>query len=430
MKIKVRELSYEKALARAGRPHKRPRRPSGLLRFVIRRVSAKELKQVHFSWVSEGMETLGRREPCLILMNHSSFIDLKIAHRIFARRPFQIVCTSDGFVGKERLMRSLGCIPTQKFVTDLSLVRDMIYCLRNLRTSVLLFPEASYSFDGTATPLPESLAKLIRMLGVPVVFVETFGAFARDPLYNGLQVRKVDVSARVRYLLTPAQTRDLPVEEIDARLRQAFSFNYFHWQQQNRVRVKEPFRADHLNRVLYKCPHCRTEGRMTGRGTQVVCGACGKRWELTETGWLQAVEGITEYPGVPEWYAWERTCVRKELEAGTYRLDTAVDILVLTDMKAVYHVGAGRLIHDADGFHLTGCGGRLDVHQPPEASYSLYADYYWYERGDMICIAERGVLYYCFPQEGGDVVAKTRLAAEELYKLRRAQRENGTDRKR
>ena len=35
----------------------------------------------------------------------------------------------------------------------------------------------------------------------------------------------------------------------------------------------------------------------------------------------------------------------------------------------------------------------------------------------MICIADRDSLYYCFP-ESATPVAKVRLAAEELYKLR------------
>ena len=56
---------------------------------------------------------------------------------------------------------------------------------------------------------------------------------------------------------------------------------------------------------------------------------------------------------------------------------------------------------------------------------SLYADYFWYEIGDMLCIGDRKTLYYCFPLEGGDIVAKTRLAAEELYKLKRASRALG-----
>ena len=67
----------------------------------------------------------------------------------------------------------------------------------------------------------------------------------------------------------------------------------------------------------------------------------------------------------------------------------------------------------------------MDYFQKPTAAYSLYADYFWYEIGDMLCIGDRKTLYYCFPLEGGDIVAKTRLAAEELYKLKRASRALG-----
>ena len=37
----------------------------------------------------------------------------------------------------------------------------------------------------------------------------------------------------------------------------------------------------------------------------------------------------------------------------------------------------------------------------------------------MICIGNNDVLYYCFPKNAGDVVAKTRMATEELYKLKK-----------
>ena len=90
----------------------------------------------------------------------------------------------------------------------------------------------------------------------------------------------------------------------------------------------------------------------------------------------------------------------------------------------IYPLGLCGCAHEND-FHLTGCGGKLDYFQKPEASYSLYADYFWYEIGDMLCIGDHKALYYCFPQGGGDVVAKTRLAAEELYKLKRAAKARG-----
>ena len=161
---------------------------------------------------------------------------------------------------------------------------------------------------------------------------------------------------------------------------------------------------------------------MLGKGITLTCQACGKTYTLTEDGSLQAAGGSPAFTHIPDWYAWARDCVRRELEEGTYRLDIPVRIGMLVDTRCIYMVGDGRLTHDASGFHLTGCDGKLDYRQEPLASYSLYADYFWYEIGDMICIGDSGTLYYCFPKEPGDVVAKTRLAAEELYKLCRPAR--------
>ena len=84
--------------------------------------------------------------------------------------------------------------------------------------------------------------------------------------------------------------------------------------------------------------------------------------------------------------------------------------------KAVYDVGAGKLTHDKSGFQLTLNDGSLNYFQPAKLSYSVYADYFWYEIGDVICIGNNDYLYYCFPKNVKGVVAKTRLAAEEIFK--------------
>lgn len=421
MKIKTKQLPLRQVMALPRAPHRLPRRPNPLLSTAVRAASILELGQVRFSYTSADMERIGPKEPVLILMNHSSFIDLQIVSRIFYPKPYGIVCTSDGFVGKDWLMRMLGCIPTQKFVSDITLIRDMEYMLKALHTSVLMFPEASYSFDGRATPLPRKLGVLLKKLDVPVVTIMTQGAFARDPLYNMLQKRKVPVSAQVRCLLTREEIREMTVSQLDGILDNAFSFDNFAWQEENQVAITESFRADGLHRVLYQCAHCGAEGHMEGKGTTLTCHACGKRYELTPYGRLRALEGETEFPHIPDWYAWERKNVRQALENGSYLLDVPVDISVMVDHKAIYQVGSGRLRHSTEGFHLTGCGGELDYTQGPLACYGLYADYFWYELGDIICIGNRDALYYCFPKEG-NVVAKTRLAAEELYKLRKSRR--------
>ncbi len=422
MKIKTQKLSYSQAIARQNLPHRKPLRPNRVLQTLIRWVSQPDLASVDFTFEKHGMDRIDPKEPCLILMNHSSFIDLEIAFRAFYPKRFAIVCTNDAFVGKQWLMRLIGCIPTRKFVNDITLIRDMEYMLKRKRTSVLMYPEASYSFDGTATPLPRKMGVLLKKLGVPVVMVRTYGAFARDPLYNGLQKRQVKVSADVTCLATGEEIREKSVAQLDALLDDAFTFDNFAWQQENGVLITEPFRADGLNRILYRCPHCGAEGKTEGRGIHLTCRACGKVYELTEEGFLKALEGDTEFDHIPDWYAWQRAQVRRELEEGTYRLDTDVDIGIMVDFKAIYMVGSGHLTHDSQGFRLTGCDGALEYTQGPLANYSLYSDYLWYEIGDVICIGNNQVSYYCFPKGAGDVVAKTRIAAEELYKMKKHRR--------
>lgn len=432
-------MTYEEALALPQTAHRKPLRQYFVFRLLLLLVSLWDLWRTRFTYRLTGIEKLGRNEPCLILMNHSSFIDLKVAARLLCTRPFHIICTLDGFVGKPRLMRMIGCIPTRKFMTDVTLVRDMVYATKTLKSSILMFPEASYSFDGTQTPLPDSLGKCLKVLKVPVVMIRTEGAFARDPLYNNLQLRKVRVSAEVEYLLSPEEIDAKSPQELNDILKEKFTFDYFRWQQENKIRIKEPFRADGLNRMLYKCPHCQTEGKMLGQGTTLRCKHCGKAYELTEYGYLKLMnedssgsEGSMErsseslqtpraaqntFTHIPDWYRWERECVREEIQSGNYRMEIPVTIYMLVNTDQICQVGEGTLTHSKDGFHLTGCEGKLDYRQEPLASYSLYSDFFWYEIGDMISIGNEQAQYYCFPQDCGDIVAKARLATEELYKI-------------
>ena len=421
MKIKVMNKTYAEVTSLPRPKREKPKKINAFFRLLTKTLSHLNLKGNNMSYNEHGMEKLGKDEPCLVLMNHSSFIDLQIAADYLYPRPFSTVCTTDAFAGKAWLMRQIGCIPTQKFVSDLSLVKDMSYALKELKTTVVMYPEAGYSFDGTATTLPDTLGGLLKLLKVPVVTIITRGAFSREPLYNMLRHRKVDISADVTYLLSPDQIKEMSADELNAVINEAFSFDNFKWQQENNIVINEDFRADGLERVLFKCPHCLAEGQNVGKGVTLTCKECGKTYELTELGALKAVDGESAFTHVPDWYAWERACVREEIERGEYLLDVDVDVYMLVDYKGLYRVGEGHLVHNAEGFRLTGCGGELDYSQSPISSYSLNADYFWYEIGDVISIGNKNQLFYCFPKDSSVIVAKARMAAEELYKIKRAE---------
>lgn len=427
MKIKTREMTYDEVLKLPRLKHKKPMKPSRALATLVRVLSAPTLKKTQFSYTTERMELVGD-QPCLILMNHCSFTDMKLAYGIFYPKRFGIVTSVDamsGILGK--LMRWLGCTPTHKYVSDVTLISDIKYMLKENKTSVLMYPEAGYSFDGRTTTLPRKMGALMKRLKVPVVTVITQGAFHRDPLYNMLQIRDVKVSAHVKCIATVDEIREKSVDELDALLDEAFSFDNFAWQRDNKISIDVPFRADGLQRILYKCPHCGEENQMEGKGIHLTCHACGKKWEMNEYGQMVACDGETEYPHIPDWYTWERECVRKELEDGTYLLDTDVDIAVQVNLNGVCLIGAGHLTHNLDGFHLIGADGKLDYTQEAVSSHTLYSDYYWYEIGDVIGIGDNVFSYFCFPK-GNVSVTKARLATEELYKMKRRKSVRSTQR--
>ncbi len=420
MKIKIKEITFEE-FQKINKPKpKKPRKPLWILGFLIRLISIPELWFVKFKFTKERMEKA--KGPCLILMNHSCFLDMKIAFRIFFPKRFSIVATTDAFIGKAWLMRLLGCIPTNKFVTDIGLISGILHSINKNKTSVLMYPEAGYSFDGCATALPPKLGVLVKKAGVPLVTVITDGAFLRDPLYNGLQNRKVKVKAAVKCLLTAEEIKEKSAEEITEIINKEFSFDAFATQQKEKIKVTESFRADGLHRILYKCPHCLSENTLLGKGTVILCNSCSKEYELDIYGNLKAKSGETEITHIPNWYNWERELVKKEIESDKYHLKTKVKIAAVCNNKALYILGDGTLTHTIDGFELIGCEGKLKYTHSPLSSYSLNADYFWYEIGDVICIGDRKVLYYCFPEENVSVT-KMRLATEEIYKLKKFSQE-------
>ena len=87
MKIKVVDMPYEQALAQPREKHTPPRRPFMLFRALLRALSAPDLRATHFRCDRVGMERLGPDEPCLVLMNHSCFLDLRSLRRCSTRAP-------------------------------------------------------------------------------------------------------------------------------------------------------------------------------------------------------------------------------------------------------------------------------------------------------------------------------------------------------
>ncbi len=418
MKIKVIKKSYTELKDSKSPKSYNPIKPNIFFRTLMKVISQPDLISAKFKYTKVGMEKLGKKEPALILMNHSSFIDVEIAQSIFYPRPMNIVCTNDGFIGKNWLMRHIGCISTPKFVSDPTLVRKIARAVKK-NSSILMFPEAGYSFDGTMTVFPASVAKLVKFLKIPVVTVITSGAYLRQPLYNELRKRKVKVSAEVKYLLSKEEILSLSEQEIFERILHEFSFDSFKVQQENNIIIDDKERAVGLNRLLYKCPHCGFETGMVTEDDKISCPKCHVTYTLTPKGYLECINEKGVFNHIPDWYKWQREKVKEEIINGTYKIDEDVKIYLMKDTFTIYEVGEGHLTHDLNGFHLVSSDGSIDYKQSANISYTINSDFFWYQIADTVCIGDYKEQFYCFFKEKKDLAAKARLATEEMYKILR-----------
>ena len=82
MKIKVKEMSYEEVLNQPRLQRKTPLKPKLWLTTIVRLASIPTFRKTKFLYTKERMD-LVKDQPCLILMNHSSFTDMKLAYGIF-----------------------------------------------------------------------------------------------------------------------------------------------------------------------------------------------------------------------------------------------------------------------------------------------------------------------------------------------------------
>ena len=73
-------------------------------KLLIKIISIFDLWAVKFKCNKINIDKLNKKEPCLILMNHSSFLDIEIAYSILFNKNFNTVTTSDAFICKNWLL--------------------------------------------------------------------------------------------------------------------------------------------------------------------------------------------------------------------------------------------------------------------------------------------------------------------------------------
>ncbi len=356
--------------------------------------------------------------PYILLCNHNSFFDFKVATRAFFPRRANYIVAVDGFINREQLMRNVGCFGKRKFINDPYLIKQIKHGLAVNKSVAVIYPEARYSLIGTPAIIPDSLGKMIKLLKYPVISLISHGHHLHHAVFN-LITRNVPVKSIMKKLFDKDDLENLSISEINQKIQDAFDYNDYKYQLDNSIKFKGNNYAKNLHKVLYRCPHCLTDFSMRSNDTHLFCEKCQHSYYVNEYSQLleENNEGIFSF--IPDWFEWQRHEVKEEIVGGKYQIECEVAIDSLPNSTGYYRLGNGILRHDALGFRLNAVfdGESFELTKPVLNNYGVHVEYDYFNKGDCLSFSTNNDTFYLFPIDQSISVTKFHFAVEELYKI-------------
>lgn len=341
------------------------------------------------------------KEPALILCNHASMIDFPAV--VLSMFPHRVcwVASIEEFNGREWLFNHLGVVPKRKFTTDLVLIKNIANLISKRKISVCIYPEARFSIAGVNEKIGDGLGKLAKLCKCRIIMIKSFGNYLLSPQWNKHPYRKNKVVVEATQLLSKDEVLNNTSDFIDQKIQDAFVYDEYRYADENKIRIKSLKRAEKIHRILYKCPICKTEGKMDSKGIHLWCNACNNKWEMDEYSKLHCLTNKTTFEYVSDWYKYEREEAYKEVYEGKYHFEDDIRLERLINAKVKFKsVGTIHMVHDINGYTLFGTlddGTQFNLHKPPLSTKSVHIEYNYKGRGDAIDLATIDATWWVYP---------------------------------
>lgn len=299
-------------------------------------------REVHGSKVRE--ELVKVKPPYIIVGNHHSLYDYVFAIRAFYPRRITFIVARKLYLASKFhfFVRMARAIPKNLFQPDIQTIRQSFDILGN-EGILALYPEGQIVINGISKDMPESCAKLIKKMKLPVFAIRTSGAYFCDSTWRKcLKHGIIDID--ISMALTPEKIKEMSIEEIDDAIGKAIYVDNFAEQEKSGYLYKGRNRAKGLENILYRCPSCGSEFELETHKNSITCKSCGCTAEYTESAHLSWNKSENFYPHIGEWYNAQRLAEKKAIEADSdYEIFIPVELRILSEAATVIPSGEANL---------------------------------------------------------------------------------------
>lgn len=275
----------------------------------------------------------GIKGPYLILSNHQLAMDPFLLALSF-KGPIYYVASDMIFSIKfwsKLIVYLVNPIPKTKYRSDKETVRDMIKIVKSKGT-IGIFPEGNATFSGETQHMPPSIAKLIKLLKIPVIFYHIEGGALTKPRWSH-HVKRGKVIGYVHKFWTYDEYKDLSIDTINDLVKENLYVNDHALNQVKKHRFKGKKLAEDIESSYFYCPNCHSLNTIYSNDDHVCCKNCNFSVVYTPFGTFEKTQQTAFFETTVPWY-------KAQEEALANALDKANDhdVLFTDEKEAVYTV--------------------------------------------------------------------------------------------
>ena len=284
--------------------------------------------------------------PAIVIATHTSDVDHFIsAINLYPLRPTYIV--SEHFMHNPKtakFLKLMHVIPKKMFTPDATTIIKILRA-KNENAVIVIFPEGRLSCYGHTCPVTDGTAELIKKLGVNLYAWKAEGAYLTFPKWRDKGDARIGkINSSVKLLLSCDEIKQKTVEEIK-QITEAAILHDDELSMQG-VEFKSDAIAKGADRILFKCPKCLEEGKISAAGNKITC-ECGL--DVTLDSYYKLHNAPFER--INEWFEWQKASIDTENEILTSKATLGC---CKEDGFMDHEAGEGEIYLDKEVFKLSG----------------------------------------------------------------------------
>lgn len=353
--------------------------------------------------------------PAIVVATHTCDEDhILSALTLYPIRPTYIV--SEHFMhnpSTARLLKLMHVITKRMFTSDAATIMNIMRAKRE-NAVIVIFPEGRLSCYGHSLPVADGTAELIKTLGIDLYYWKADGAYLTFPKWRDKgDSRPGRINASVKLLLSSDEVKAKDVAEIKEITEKAILHDDELAMQG--IEYKSEDIARGVERIIYKCPNCLEEGKISESDGHIRC-ECGLDATLDSCYKLSGAP----FGSINEWFEWQQNSIDLESDSlfskarlGCCGCDGFMDC----------RAGEGEIYLDKNVFKLSGTlhGKKIDFSVPPERIRAFPVT-----PGDHFDIYHDGELIYVYPDPNPNDSVKWVSFLDKLMATKKAEESDKT----